>query len=191
MLFLVRTVGIPSENSATDMNIRLIWRRDRYLRGGDQISFLQQGYPAVRFTEPNENFDHEHQDVRVENGVQFGDLPQFMDFAFNNRVGRVNALTLANLADAPAMPKNSRIITANLTNDTTLRWNANTEPDLKGYEVVWRETTDAVWTHVIPVGNVTEFTAKGLSKDNVFFGVRAVDKDGFRSPVSFPVPSAT
>jgi hypothetical protein len=188
---LARYAKEVAENSATDMNIRLIWRRDRYLRGGDQISFLQQGYPAVRFTEPNENFDHEHQDVRVENGVQFGDLPQFMDFAFNNRVGRVNALTLANLADAPAMPKNSRIITANLTNDTTLRWNANTEPDLKGYEVVWRETTDAVWTHVIPVGNVTEFTAKGLSKDNVFFGVRAVDKDGFRSPVSFPVPSAT
>jgi hypothetical protein len=92
----------------------------------------------VRFTEPTENFDHEHQDVRKQHGVQFGDLPQFMDFAFNNRVARVNALTLANLADAPATPRNVRIIAANLTNDTRLKWAANTEPDLKGYEVVWR-----------------------------------------------------
>jgi hypothetical protein len=186
-----RYVSEVAENDATHMQIEQVFRRDRYLRGGDQISFLQQGYPAVRFTEPVENFNHEHQDVRVENGVQFGDLPQFMDFNFNDRVARVNALTLANLADAPATPKNVRIITANLTNDTTLAWAANTEPDLKGYEVVWRATTDPDWTHVIPVGNVTTFTAKGLSKDNVYFGVRAIDNDGFRSPVAFPFPAAS
>jgi len=144
----------------------------------------------VRFTEPLENFNHEHQDVRVVNGVQFGDLPQFMDFNFNNRVARVNAVTLANLADAPATPKNVRIITTNLTNDTELKWSPNTEPDLAGYEVVWRSTTDPTWTHVIPVGNVTDYTAK-LSKDNVYFGVRAIDKSGFRSPAAFPVPATS
>jgi hypothetical protein len=188
---LARYVKDVAENDATRMTVRLVWRRDRYLRGGDQISFLQQGFPAVRFTEPNENFNHEHQDVRVENGVQFGDLPQFMDFDFTDRVARVNALTLANLADAPVTPKNAKIITANLTNDTDLKWDADPEPDLAGYEVVWRDTTDALWTHVIPVGNVTSFTAKGLSKDNVFFGIRAVDEDGNRSPVAFPKPSAS
>jgi acetylornithine deacetylase/succinyl-diaminopimelate desuccinylase-like protein len=188
---LGRYVKEVAENDATRMTVRLIWRRDRYLRGGDQISFLEQGFPAVRFTEPNENFDHEHQDVRVENGVQLGDLPQFVDFRFTNRVARVNALTLANLADAPVTPKNAKIVTANLTNDTDLKWDPNPEPDLAGYEVVWRETTDALWTHVIPVGNVTRFTAKGLSKDNVFFGVRAIDADGNRSPAAFPKPSAS
>jgi hypothetical protein len=187
---LARYVSEVAENSATQMHIEQVFRRDRYLRGGDQISFLQQGYPAVRFTEPLENFNHEHQDVRVVNGVQFGDLPQFMDFNFNNRVARVNALTLANLADAPATPKNVRIITTNLTNDTELRWSPNSEPDLAGYEVVWRSTTDPTWTHVIPVGNVTDYTAK-LSKDNVYFGVRAIDKSGFRSPAAFPVPAAS
>jgi acetylornithine deacetylase/succinyl-diaminopimelate desuccinylase-like protein len=187
---LARYVSEVAENSATHMHIEQVFRRDRYLRVGDQISFLQQGYPAVRFTEPLENFNHEHQDVRVVNGVQFGDLPRFMDFNFNNRVARVNALTLANLADAPATPKNVRIITTNLTNDTELRWSPNTEPDLAGYEVVWRSTTDPTWTHVIPVGNVTDYTAK-LSKDNVYFGVRAIDKSGFRSPAAFPVPAAS
>ena len=164
---LARYVQEVAQNSATHMQIEQVFRRDRYLRGGDQISFLEQGYPAVRFTEPIENFDHEHQDVRVENGVQFGDLAKFMDFAFNDRVARVNALTLANLADAPATPKDVRIITANLTNDTTLAWSANTEPDLKGYEIVWRNTTDPDWTHVVPVGNVTTFTAEPLKGQRV------------------------
>ena len=188
---LARYVQEVAQNSATHMQIEQVFRRDRYLRGGDQISFLEQGYPAVRFTEPIENFDHEHQDVRVENGVQFGDLAKFMDFAFNDRVARVNALTLANLADAPATPKDVRIITANLTNDTTLAWSANTEPDIKGYEIVWRSTTDPDWTHVVPVGNVTTYTLKALSKDNVYFGVRAINDEGFRSPVAFPVPAAS
>ena len=114
-----------------------------------------------------------------------------MDFAFNNRVARVIALTLANLADAPTTPKDVRIITANLTNGTTLAWSANPEPDLKGYEIVWRNTTDSDWTHVVPVGNVTTYTLKALSKDNVYFGVRAINDEGFRSPVAFPVPAAS
>ena len=97
---------------------------------------------------------------------------------------------LLNLARAPVAPKNARLITAQLGNDTELRWNANPEPDVKGYEIVWRFTDESRWTHTIPVGNVTDYTAKGMSPDNFFFGVRAIDKDGYRSPVSFPVPAA-
>jgi hypothetical protein len=187
---LARYVKEVGENSATGMRVRLIWRRDRFLRGGDQIPFLQQGYPAARFTEPAENFAHQHQDVRVENGVQFGDLEEFVDFGYVARVTRVNAATLANLALAPTAPKEAKILTTQLTNDTDLTWKANPEPDLAGYEVVWRESTDARWTHSIAVGNVTSYTIKALSKDNVQVGVRAVDRDGYRSPVAFPLPQS-
>jgi hypothetical protein len=184
---LARFVHGVAVNDATGMDVRVIYRRDRYLRGGDHISFLTQAYPAARFTEPDENFAHQHQDVRVVDGVQFGDLPEFCDFPYIAGVARVNAATLWSLASAPGTPKNTRINTANLTNDTELVWTRGAEPDLAGYEVVWRETTAPDWTHVISVGDVT--TAKvDLSKDNVFFGVRAVDKAGHRSPVAFPIP---
>jgi hypothetical protein len=184
---LARFIKEAGENRATRMNVRLIWRRDRFLRGGDQLPFLERGYSAVRFTEPNENFAHQHQTVRVENGVQFGDLPEFVDFRYTARVARVNASALAALALAPAKPKGARILTSRLTNDTDLVWQPNPEPDLAGYEIVWRETTEPLWTHTIRVGNVTSFTVD-LSKGNVQFGVRAVDRDGNRSPVSFPLP---
>jgi Peptidase family M28 len=186
---LARYAKEVGENSATGMRVRLIWRRDRYLRGGDHIPFLEQGYPAARFTEPVENFAHQHQDVRVENGMQFGDLLRFVDFAYTARVARVNGAALANLALAPTAPKQATIVTARLTNDTDLTWKANPEPDIASYEVVWRESTDPLWTHTIPVGNVTATTIKSLSKDNVQVGVRAVDRDGYRSPVAFPLPS--
>jgi hypothetical protein len=185
---LARYVQEVAQNSATHMTIEQVFRRDRYLRGGDQISFLDQGYPAVRFTEPVENFDHEHQTPRKVHGVQFGDLPRFMDFGFNDRVAEVNALTLMNLADAPATPKKVQIDTTALTNNTTLTWAPNHEPDLKGYEIVWRATTDPTWTHVIPVGKRTRVTVP-LSKDNVYFGVRSIDKSGNRSPAAFPTPN--
>jgi hypothetical protein len=165
----------------------MIYRRDRYQRGSDHIPFLRQGYPAGRFTEPNEDFAHQHQDVRVESGKQFGDLPEFCDFSFITRVGRVNLATLWSLANGPGTPKGAVIVTGALTNDTTLRWQRGTEPDLAGYEVLWRETTAPQWTHVIPVGDVTTATID-LSKDNVFFGVRAVNARGLRSPVAFPQP---
>jgi hypothetical protein len=188
---LARYVRSVAQNRATDMRVWLIYRRDRYLRGGDNIPFLERGYrSAVRFTEPNENFDHQHQDVRVEDGKLIGDLPQFVDFRYIARVARVNGAALAALASAPAGPANTRIIAAQLTNDTEIRWNANTEPDLAGYEIVWRDTTDPDWTHSLRVGNVTSHTLEGMSKDNFFFGVRAVDKDGNRSPVSFPRPAS-
>ncbi|MDP9848353.1 M28 family metallopeptidase [Streptosporangium lutulentum] len=185
---LARFVTNVADNDSTGMNVRIIYRRDRYRRGGDHIGFLEQGYPAARFTEPNENFDHQHQDVRVENGKQFGDLPEFCDFAYIARVARVNAATLWSLAQAPGTPKDVKVRTNQLTNDTDLVWTRGTEPDLAGYEVVWRETTSPDWTHVIPVGDVTEVRID-LSKDNVFFGVRAVDRAGHRSPASFPLPS--
>lgn len=170
------------------MNVMMVYRRDRYLRGGDHIPFLERGFPAVRFTEPNEEYTHQHQNVRIENGIQYGDLPEFVDFAYVAQVARVNAAALSTLALAPAAPKNVGIVTKRLTNDTDLQWDANKEPDLAGYEIVWRETTSPVWTNARNVGNVTSYTVKGMSKDNYFFGIRAVDRDGNRSPVSFPRP---
>jgi hypothetical protein len=186
---LGRFVRDVADNDATGMHVRVIYRRDRYLRGGDHISFLEQGYPAARFTEPNENFAHQHQDIRVENGVQFGDLIEFVDFAFMARVCRVNVATMWSAANAPGTPKNVRILTAQLTNNTDLAWDRGTEPDLAGYEVVWRETTAPEWTHAIPVGDVTS-TSIDMSKDNVFFGVRAVNRAGLHSPVAFPRPQS-
>ncbi|WBC05749.1 M20/M25/M40 family metallo-hydrolase [Micromonospora sp. WMMA1976] len=186
---LARFVTDVAENSATGMDVRVIYRRDRYLRGSDHISFLREGWPAGRFTEPNEDFAHQHQDVRVVDGVQYGDLPEFCDFGYITRVARVNAATLWSLAQAPGTPKGVTVVTTNLTNDTTLRWQRGPEPDLAGYEVVWRETTADQWQKVLPVGDVTEVTID-LSKDNVFFGVRAVDRDGHRSPVAFPKPGS-
>ncbi|MEW2445555.1 M20/M25/M40 family metallo-hydrolase [Micromonospora marina] len=186
---LARFVTGVAENAATGMDVRVIYRRDRYLRGSDHISFLREGWPAGRFTEPNEDFAHQHQDVRVVDGVQYGDLPEFCDFGYITRVARVNAATLWSLAQAPGTPKGVTVVTTNLTNDTTLRWQRGSEPDLAGYEVVWRETTADQWQKVLPVGDVTEVTID-LSKDNVFFGVRAVDRAGHRSPVAFPRPGS-
>jgi hypothetical protein len=188
----VREVAPPE---LTGMNIRLVWRRDRYLRASDQVSFQGQGYPAARFTEPRENFDHEHQNTQVVGGVQFGDLIQFVDFDYVARVSAVNAAALWSLATSPSTPKNVVIhATAppNLagTNLTLLTWDANLEASLAGYEVVSRETTSPDWTTAMPVGKVTTITLN-ISKDNVQLGVRAVDRDGNRSPVGFPQVSST
>jgi hypothetical protein len=184
---LARFIKEEAETFVPGMNVMLVYRRDRYGRGGDHIPFLERGYPAVRFTEVNENFRYQHQNVRVENGVQYGDLPQFVDFAYVANVARVNAAALARLAYAPSRPKGVTIV-SRLSDDTELRWEANNEPDLYGYEIVWRETWAATWGGTRAVGNVTSFTLKGMSKDNYFFGVRAVDKEGNRSPVTFPRP---
>jgi Peptidase family M28 len=185
---LGRFVRSVAENDATDLRIREVYRRDRYLRGSDHVSYLKQGYPAARFTEPHEDFAHEHQDLRVEKGVPFGDLVEFVDFAYLERVAKANAAAVWSLAQAPGTPKDVRILSQSLTNDTDLKWTLGTEPDLAGYEVVWRETTDPDWTHVISVGKVASAHLAHFSKDNVFFGVRAIDRDGHRSPVAFPAP---
>jgi hypothetical protein len=185
---LARFIKETGQRYVPGMRVTMVYRRDRYLRGGDHIPFLERGFAAVRFTEPNEDYRHQHQNVRIENGVQYGDLPQYDDFKYIVGVARVNAAALAALALAPARPKNTGVVTTRLTNDTDLKWDANKEPDLAGYEIVWRDTTSPVWTNTRAVGKVTSYTMKGMSKDNYFFGVRAVDTQGNKSPISFPRP---
>ncbi len=184
---LARFIKETSEAYLPSMKVWMIYRRDRYGRGGDHQPFLERGYAAVRFTEPNEDYHHQHQSVRIENGIQYGDLPQFDDFKYIADVARVNAAALAALALSPARPANVFIATR-LSNDSELKWDANKEPDVAGYEIVWRDTTAATWTNARAVGNVLTFTMKSMSKDNYFFGVRAVDKQGNRSQVTYPKP---
>jgi hypothetical protein len=186
---LARYIKEIGERYVPRMSVTVIYRKDRYGRGGDHSPFLERGYPAVRFTEPNEDFKHQHQRVREENGVKYGDLPEFVDFDYVAQVARVNAAALASLALAPAAPANVEMVTARLENNTTLKWGANKEPDVAGYQIVWRETTSAFWQHKQFVGNVTEYTLKGISKDNYLFGVQAVDKDGNTSMAVYPKPS--
>jgi hypothetical protein len=185
---LARAIKSVAEKNVPGMTVNVIYRRDRYLRGGDHSPFLDAGFPAVRMTEPNEDFRHQHQDLRKEGDVQFGDLPEFCDFEYIAQVARVNAAALGTLAQAPASPRNVQVETKQLTNSTTLTWAANNEPDLAGYEIVWRDTTAADWQHVTSAGNATRFTSPS-SKDNVIFGVRAIDKDGNASPAVYPLPA--
>jgi len=165
----------------------LVFRPDRFLRGGDQTSFNQQGYAAVRFTEYRENYDHQHQNVRTENGVEYGDLPKFVDYAYVANVARLNAAVLASLAAAPAPPANVRILTKELQNDSTLVWEASPGGLATSYEVLWRNTSAPQWEHAKDVGNVTKATLP-MSKDNVIFAVRAVGAKGNRSLAVVPLP---
>jgi hypothetical protein len=165
----------------------LIFRHDRYLRGGDHFSFNEQGFAAVRFTEFRENYNHQHQNVRTENGIEYGDLPKFVDYDYIANVARLNAATLASLASAPAPPANVRMLTKELQNDSTLAWEPSPGGLATGYEVLWRDSTAAEWQHVKPVGNVTKATLP-LSKDNVVFAVRALDAKDHRSLAIVPLP---
>jgi hypothetical protein len=184
---LARHVKEQGERYVKGFKVNVIQRRDRYLRGGDHMPFLERGYAALRFTEPNENFDHQHQNLRTENGTVYGDLPEFDDFNYIAKVARVNAAALASLAQAPAAPHEVKMLTDKLENDSRMAWAPNTEPDLAGYRIVWRETTAPGWQGSLYVGNVTEATVK-LSKDNYFFGVQAIDKNGNVSPATYPSP---
>jgi hypothetical protein len=165
----------------------LVFRLDRYLRGGDHYSFNQQGFAAVRFTEFREDFHHQHQNVRVENGIEYGDSLKFVDYDYVARVARLNAATMASLAAAPAPPANVHLLTKDLENDSTLTWDAAPGGLAAEYEVLWRATTSPEWEHAQNVGNANRATMK-LSKDNVIFAVRAVDKAGHRSLPVVPVP---
>lgn len=185
---LARSIKEIAERYVAGMTVTVVYRKDRYLRGGDHSPFLDRGFAAVRMTEPNEDYKHQHQKVRNENGMQYGDLPAFDDFNYIAQVARVNAAALANLALSPAAPANVEVETTQLENDTTLRWEVSKEPDIAGYQIVWRETTAPFWQHKQFVGNVTIFTVKGLSKDNYLFGVQAVDKDGNTSVAIYPRP---
>jgi hypothetical protein len=170
----------------------LEFRLDRYLRGGDHRSFNQQGFPAVRFTEWRENFDHQHQDVRVENGKQYGDLLKFVDFKYVANVARLNAATLATLASAPAAPEEVRIVTTNVDNNSTLRWKPGQGMAAGAYfDIVWRETAAPDWQlhHPVPAADAANGSATlPVSKDNVIFGVRACNRAGQCSPAVAPLP---
>jgi Peptidase family M28 len=211
---LGRHLKAAAETAMPGFNVQLIQRRDRYLRGGDHIPFLERGYAAVRFSEPFENFAHQHQNPRVEcpqadgsrqpppegvkaarggsslpceNGVVYGDLPEFVDFAYVADVTRANLAGLATLAWAPAPLKGVRLDARELTNDSTLEWQASDDPEVAGYRVVWRDTDSAAWQQAKDVGRATRVTLP-VSKDNVVFGVQAVSKKGFAGLASYPLP---
>ncbi len=181
----------PVKNSSAALVFHpvLIFRLDRYLRGGDHYSFNLLGFPAVRFTEWREDFNHQHQNVRIENGVQYGDLLKYVDFNYVAHVGELNAASLATLSLAPGTPAKARILTDNLDNNTQLAWDApaGMPPDAH-YEIVWRDTASPDWQFSVPVGNKLMVTLP-VSKDDVVFGIRAVDRFGHRSPAAFPFPA--
>jgi hypothetical protein len=182
---LARFIAETSKRYVSRMDVEIIYRTDRYGRGGDHSPFLLQGYPAVRFTEGAEDYTHQHQKVRVENGVKYGDLPEFVDFEYVAQIARVNASALASLAAAPAVPSNVTM-DSRQGYDTILRWTENKEPDVAGYEVVWRKTTSPMWEHRERVGLTNSITLKDISKDDFIFGVGAFDRKGHLSPPAYP-----
>ena len=182
---LARYISEISHAYNTDVKPMLVFRLDRYLRGGDHSSFNEEGYAAVRFTEFREDYNHQHQNVRTENGIEFGDVPKFVNFDYVASVARLNAATLASLASAPAPPADVRLIATKLENDSTLTWKPS--PGASGYELLWRATTSPEWEHTQAVGNVTRTTVP-ISKDNVIFAVRALDNQGHRSLAATPLP---
>lgn len=174
------------ERYVDQLDVKLIYRRDRYLRGGDHTSFSQEGFPAVRVTEMNENFNHQHQDLRTENGIVYGDLPEFADYNYIQKVCRMNLAVLANIAKAPAEPQNVGIVTSDLTNNTTLKWDAPKSTKPAGYYILMRETTSPYWERKTFVKE-TQVTIP-YSKDNYFFAVQSVDAEGHESAIIFPKP---
>lgn len=184
---LARYVKEIAERYVDQLDVKLIYRRDRYLRGGDHVPFLQQGFTAVRFTEMNEDFTRQHQDIRTEKGIDYGDLPDFVDFNYVQKVARMNLSVLANLALAPAQPQNVGIVTGGLTNKTTLKWEAPvTGKKPAGYYVLMRETTSPYWEKKFYVTDTTITLA--YSKDNYLFAVQSVDADGHEGLPVFPKP---
>ena len=163
----------------------LIFRLDRYLRGGDHASFNREGFAAVRFTEWREDYNHQHQTPRTENGVEYGDWPKFVDFDYVANVARLNSATLAALASAPAAPASVKLETKQLQNDSTLTWES--AAGAVGYEILWRATDAADWQNAKSVGKVIQATLP-ISKDNVIFAVRSVDAKGHMSLPVLPVP---
>lgn len=184
---LARYTKEIGERYVDQLDVKLIYRRDRYLRGGDHLPFLEQGFTAVRFTEMNENFNRQHQNIRTENGVEYGDLPDFVDFNYVQKVARMNLSVLANLASAPAAPQNVSIITSDLTNKTRLKWEVPaTGKKPAGYYVLMRETISPYWEKKFYVTDT--LATLNYSKDNYFFAVQSVDADGHESLPVFPKP---
>jgi hypothetical protein len=184
---LSRYIKETGERYVDQLDVKLIYRRDRYLRGGDHIPFQQQGYTAVRITEMNEDYTRQHQTIRTENGVSYGDLPDYVDFNYVQKVARMNLSVLANLASAPAEPQNVGMVTSGLTNRTQLKWDvpANGKKPA-GYYVLMRETTSPYWEKKFYVTDTKADLA--YSKDNYFFAVQSVDAEGHESLPVYPKP---
>jgi hypothetical protein len=184
---LARYVKEVGERYVDNLQVVMVYRNDRFLRGGDHTPYVENGFAAVRITEMNENFNHQHQDVRTEKGVAYGDLAEFMDFEYLRKNTAMNLANLANLAKSPGMPQEVKIDVKNLTNGTQLAWKAPVYGRAKGYYILMRETTSPVWQK-------KTFTARSsadlpYSKDNYFFAVQSVSEDGNESLPVVPVPS--
>jgi hypothetical protein len=160
--------------------IRMIFRIDRYGRGGDHYPFYKAGLPAVRFTEPLEDYNHQHQTPRTENGIEYGDFEKYLNFTFMGDVARDNAEALWQLALAPA-PSTDAKLTGAVTPDAKVSWSAEDDAERAGFEILWRETTDPRWQIYDFAAAPGETVLKGVSTDNHFFAVRAVGKNGARS----------
>jgi hypothetical protein len=183
---LARYVKEIGERYVDNLEVVMIYRNDRFLRGGDHTPYVDTGYAAVRITEMNENFNHQHQDVRTENGVEYGDLEKFMDFEYLRKNTALNLANLGNLAKSPGMPQNVRVEVRNLTNGTQLMWKGPVEGKVRGYYILMRETTSPVWQRKI---FTTETDVKlPYSKDNYFFGVQSVSEGGNESLPVVPIP---
>ncbi len=183
---LARYVKEIGERYVPNLEVVMIYRNDRFLRGGDHSPFVQRGFAAVRFTEMNENYYRQHQDVRVENGIHYGDLPEFMDFEYLRKNTAMNLSNLANLSKSPSMPQDVMIDVRRLTNNTILNWKAPKSGKVKGYYVLMRETTSPVWQKKF-------FTTENTmtlphSKDNYFFAVQSVSETGNESLPKVPTP---
>jgi hypothetical protein len=172
------------------MTVRLIYRLDRYSRGGDHRPFLEAGYTGVRFVQPNEDYTQQHQNVTLRGSKQYGDLVQWLDFEYNARAAKVVASTMWSLANAPGEPTSVGINTTASDNFSQFRWTVPVGVPVVGYEILYRETNAALWESVVDVGNVTAYnlTSATVNKDNVVFGVRSVGAGGYRSPAVLPFP---
>lgn len=184
---LARYVDRVADRYVNDLDVQMIYRLDRFGRGGDQTPFFLAGYPAVRITETYEDYTRQHQNVRVENGIRYGDTPDMVDYPYVAKMTSLNAASLASLAWAPAAP-DSVTVAGGVSPNTVLRWKAVNAPDLAGYRVYWRLPTEPTWTRSRWVGNVTEATLENVIIDNFFFGVVAVDREGHESIAVYPVP---
>jgi hypothetical protein len=180
---VARYMAALADRYLPDLRVRMIYRTDRYGRGGDQVPFLEAGYPAVRVTESHEDYTHQHQDLREEHGIKYGDTIDGIDFRYLARVTALNTVTMTSLARAPAPP--SRVsISGAVTTDTTLSWQKI--PGAAGYRVHWRDTTAPQWQYNRDVGDVDRHVLKDVVIDDWFFGVSAISADGYESPVVFP-----
>jgi hypothetical protein len=181
-----RYIKEVAERYVDQLEVKLIYRRDRFLRGGDHTPFAQQGFAAVRITEMNEDFNRQHQDIRTENGFKYGDLPEYVDYNYLQKVTRMNLSVMSNLALSAQEPEKVSVVTSGLTNKTELKWETPKGKSPVGYYVLMRETSSPFWEKKLFVKETTATLA--YSKDNYFFGVQSVDADGHESLVVSPKP---